>query len=96
MSKEYIEREAVIKYLTKCADGYSYIETPTELAIARIKAIPAADVVEVVRCKDCQHYKTGEHHPDGHGWCREHGFGHDTKDNYYCADGERKGGDGDA
>ena len=44
---EYIEREAVVRYLLKCADGYSYIETPTEQTIQAVNAIPAADVVPV-------------------------------------------------
>ena len=63
---EYIEREAVVQYLLKCADGYSYIETPTEQTIKAINAIPAADVVPVrhgrwivdditglVKCSEC-------------------------------------------
>lgn len=58
--KEYIEREAVIKYLEKYADGYSYIETPTESAIADIKVIPAADVVEVDAVFEMLDYTLGD------------------------------------
>lgn len=44
---EYISREAARSEVLKWADGYSYIEMPSEDATARINAIPAADVVEV-------------------------------------------------
>ena len=53
---EYIEREAVIELFNKWADGYSYIEVPTKDAIACGRAIPAADVLPVVLCKDCIYY----------------------------------------
>lgn len=44
----------------------------------------ATDVVEVVRCKDCKHYMTI--HCTCDGCC--------ISDDWYCADGERKNGDG--
>lgn len=44
---DYISREAAIALLKKWADGYSYIETPTEDAINEFNAIPAADVQPV-------------------------------------------------
>ena len=44
MGNDYISREAAIALLKKWADGYSYIETPTEDAINEFNAIPAADV----------------------------------------------------
>ena len=46
MSGDYISREAARSEVLKWADGYSYIEIPTETATAQINAIPAADVVE--------------------------------------------------
>lgn len=53
---EYIEREAALKELNKnsitkkitLANGVSIYDT--------IKNLPAADVVEVVRCKVCKHW----------------------------------------
>lgn len=49
---EYIDREEAIKVVSKNDfDGH---------ATWAIKAIPTADVVKVVRCKDCyNHTKTG-------------------------------------
>ena len=47
MPDEYISREAALKALF--APGMCY--APMQLQI--IKDLPAADVAEVVRCKDC-------------------------------------------
>lgn len=50
---EYIEREALIDYLEK-----RLADRPPLFGwlCARIASIPSANVVEVVRCKDCQHH----------------------------------------
>ena len=50
-----------------------------------LDAIPAADVVPVVRCKDCKHYDDG--------WChRVHNPAQYSKipDDWFCADGEKR------
>jgi len=52
--KEYIEREAVMHMINYWADGYSYIEVPTEWAEDVVRKIPTVDAVPVVRCQDCQ------------------------------------------
>ena len=53
--KEYIEREAAIKAIENdCSELVYYTK---EDAIQCVKAIPAADVVEVVRCRECVHWK---------------------------------------
>lgn len=59
---EYIKREAAVD-----AASAVYYDTPdinlsAEKFEAAINAIPAADVAEVVRCKDCKHYRN---HPNG-------------------------------
>lgn len=43
---DYIERDAVKQMINRWADGYSYIEVPTEWAEDEVRKIPAADVVE--------------------------------------------------
>lgn len=59
-----------------------------------INLAPAVDAVEVVRCKDCDHWIPG---PDGDirwGVCERHKSIFtvmNTPGDYYCADGERKG-----
>ena len=58
--KEYIEREAVYKVISKEVNvqRLSYLPRKLELeglktVMNQVNKIPAADVVEVVRCKDC-------------------------------------------
>ena len=87
--KEYIEREALLRWL--CGDDPSRME---DYYYNAIKNAPAADVVEVVRCKDCR-------------FCKKHPTSDKTKmctneqqwvtecyplvyDNDYCSYGERK------
>ena len=54
---------------------------------AHIKAIPSADAVEVVRCKDCRyhHYENGEIP-----YCERMDYGYGLKDDDFCSKGERK------
>lgn len=88
MAKEYIEREAVCYQLEKqeMIDGQ-----PRAIRRARriVEDFPAADVAEVVRCKDCVHYGNV-------GDCEVHPFDGRFSANYFCADGARMDGDGDA
>lgn len=48
--------------------------------------IPATDVVEVVRCKDCKGYNTHDC-AEGFGWCEAFGLG--KTDDQFCSYGER-------
>ena len=50
----------------------------------------SADVVPVVRCKDCVYYDTGGF-PDGLGWCEVATINTVTHDNFFCAEGKKKG-----
>ena len=54
--KEYIERKAAYE---KCG-WYNTVNGKSVCAVRKdeLAAIPAADVVPVVRCKDCKTYKT--------------------------------------
>lgn len=56
---EYIEREAVLKILRGSAIAKYPMSFSFGLFAAadELEKIPAADVVEVCRCKDCKHYK---------------------------------------
>ena len=61
MAKEYIEREALIEKLQEVEIGFRHcgvgiapaLASGVKGAIDKIKSFPTADVVEVVRCKDC-------------------------------------------
>lgn len=93
--KEYIERAAVKNLL----DRYG----GTDDALALIDTIPASDVAEVVRCRECKHY-----HADI-GWCDQLSYFQTSdgepcspaesmdwkmfQENDYCSMGQRKEAD---
>lgn len=47
MPEEYISREAALEITTRTCGDYA-------AAFAEIRKLPAADVAEVVRCKNCK------------------------------------------
>lgn len=67
------------KWLFRGKDGKPYRD--------EIDAMPAADVIEVVRCKDCEHYD-GVHGAMGHAPCLFWGIG-GVMWNDYCRRAER-------
>ena len=89
MAKEYIERGALLKNLERFAP-----EHLTRLLRNIISKQPAADVVEVVRCKDCSWFIARE---EGTGDCDMiFGFTSPVSENGYCYCGKRKDGDNNA
>lgn len=85
---EYIEREALMRNLKQFAP-----EQLTPLIESLIQKQPIADVVEVVRCKNCENYElmkaTNSH------FCNE--FGGYVKDEDFCSRGAKMDGkDGDS
>ena len=92
MSKEYIEKEAAIRNFCK---GCGLFDTDNCICTGKVRCdeydaildTPPADVVPVVRCKDCRYFEDMRHYT-GLGWCTEVG---DTRSkDWYCADGERR------
>ena len=70
MMADYIRREDVLFALRKAERGGSMTAlTRLERAYAEIREMPAADVAEVVRCKDCKHRTESGNcgHPRHHG-----------------------------
>ena len=53
---EYIEREALIKSFNSEVCNFIYSEPTVKAIISRINSQPTADVVPVVRCKDCRYW----------------------------------------
>lgn len=80
---DYIRRGEAIEQFE---DSTSAI--PEKLARIRIESVPAADVVEVVRCADCKYDER----------CMFQDFVRDErvepydKTEFFCADGKRKDG----
>lgn len=91
--KEYIERSAILDTL---ADPFRKASDETEVEILkcwdRIKKIPAADVVEVVRCAECKYAEfEREDAEDGIQLCWYcHYNGCWFRANDFCSYGERK------
>ena len=92
---DYISRQAAIEALRKCQQykvskedyAVDFAEVKTELMM-----LPTADVVEVVRCKDCEHFEAINN--DDHGWCKmisDLPCGISVRyDDDYCSYGERR------
>ena len=81
---EYIDREKAIEIIK--SGGY-WEREDMEVAIACIEQTPTADVVDVVRCKDCR-LATEDIMIGGWYHCSNNGMMHKPDD--YCSYGERK------
>lgn len=112
MMGEYIDRaealSAISNWLRKAkfplnASAYNRGEIAAyETSIEEISELPAADVVEVVRCRDCRWWDKIEGSPLGYCHACKHAHFSTNweisiyrtyKEDFYCADGERKDGD---
>ena len=93
MHKAYIEREAALRAIADvqymmysdddCADEYAAVNVVFNV----VGTVPTADVVEVVRCRECKYYAAANRqcdHPDGLYLTRAAG------DDSYCSYGERR------
>ena len=87
---EYIERKMLKSEMTEamCGTGYQ------QWAIDVIDRLPTADVVEVVRCCDCEHK---QENPDTNNTCYltcnlKYGLKGTIDPTDYCSYGERKEG----
>ena len=85
---EYVERAAAVKSVLRMRRPENSVAQNRMLSIIQMDMLklPAADVVEVVRCKDCK-YNVGTKkclHPDS--------FFAVPKDDDFCSYGERKDG----
>lgn len=85
------EYEPVMSDLIKKSDAikalYKYNFVSKNVIEREINAIPSADAVEVVRCKDCRHSRI-EGDTTLFMWCGY--WNKPTDGNRYCSDGERR------
>lgn len=84
---EYIEREAAIQ----AASIWNGDESTEAWIKSALKKLPAADVVEVVRCKDCRFFAPSAYSDD---WCSAKSPGvskgmYTPSGDSYCSDAER-------
>lgn len=81
---EYISKEAALACFSDWIDRYGHEHSADEMTeYQRIEDLPVADVVEVVRCKDCIHARDRDCPID---WPKN---GED-----YCSYGERRADNG--
>lgn len=93
---DYISRQKAIEAimdLPNCPNGYSDTYDK-ECIISTIEEVPTADVVEVVRCKNCKWWKSS------FTWngkdvkvCVKDPYEPSHTEDFYCADGERRDDD---
>lgn len=85
-------------YCKSDEDGYVWIIRGD--ACLRIDALPSVDAVEVVRCKDCRWWDKREESNYGYCHAAKHGYYSRNweisiyrtySEDFFCADGERKG-----
>lgn len=77
----YIDAEALLSRLPD--------DLPYKASVKRVLLqAPTADVVEVVRCKDCFYYRE-ENSYCMNPHCSSSFYGHRVKENHYCSCGER-------
>ena len=82
----YIELDKVIEQFCSCGSVFTYGDNVCKAIVSRLKQVPTADVVPVVRCKDCVHHIDAPQTTDV--WCeRIDGL---LQRNWFCADGERR------
>ncbi len=95
---EYIEREALLKKMHALHTVPSFIGHRTDedvmfdTMVSVVEEQPVADVVPVVRCKDCKHYTTWTH-PSARWKGKELHCGRirrKVNPNDYCNYGERR------
>ena len=93
---EYIEREALLRALSKEVeygdDGEQEINSDT--VFITIEGFPAADVAQVVKCKDCGSYRMleGANNKKAHICALGFGLKGLIAANDFCSYGERNGG----
>lgn len=98
---KYINSTKVLNFIQDCLnheDKISDTEKATLIAIQRyIERTQIEDVASVVRCIDCKHWHRslsddGKIEFFNFSYCEK---GHCGFPNFFCADGERKDGDGE-
>lgn len=67
-------------YIDGFSDGISAV-------IKELEIMPVADVLPVVRCKDCKYYETGKNYEP---YCNHINGLDEAKDNDFCSYGERR------
>ena len=78
----YIDADAVLREACK---RFDYVYDFEEV----LDAVPTADVVDVVHCKDCKHAEIQDYAPPSCRYCCKYSALYHAK-NFYCSMGERR------
>lgn len=81
---KYVRASTAAEHISDC------LKIPLGELVDVFAGIPAADVVPVVRCKDCKYYSEDCISPHS-GWCEQLERGEYNE--RFCSYGERKDGD---
>lgn len=101
---EYINKEEILKFPIKSSirtyhydreRGNAHFIHGIERVMEYIENIPPADVIEVVRCKDCQHYfeplgRCSRHSEDPDQSISGFGFSFWVNEDDFCSHGEKR------
>ena len=96
MTDEYLDRSSLVarmKYYEKHTTEESGEHYAYSVALREIRNAPAADVAEVVRCKDCEYVRPTVRASTGERvgiWCALHDILNVGPDDY-CSRGQKKG-----
>lgn len=93
---EYIERDRLATDILGLTIVDPAVAQYADAVLQRLKDTPAADVVEVVRCKDCTMFDTGKKSlgmywdppENDEGWCNF--FDSEVNRDGFCSKGEMK------
>ena len=86
---EYVERTAAMRAAVRYFQNTLKGRMDEYGLMNAINHVPTADVVEVVRCKDCKYNPEFETKRKGWVWCRN--FRTEVKSTGFCSYGERRG-----
>ena len=88
---DFISREAALACFSDWIDRFGHEHSVDEMIeYQRIEDLPAADVVEVVRCKECDSYNPSGC-PDGYGTClAPELYGVCVPEDFFCKFGRGK------
>ena len=88
---EYIGRDSVLNIVKGNWSFMNSADDAIQTSIEMIRRLPAADVVEVIRCKDCRFFTPSVYSDD---WCSAKSPGvskgmYTPSGDSYCSDAER-------
>lgn len=86
--KEYIERAEVYQYLDNEVEWN--VNQDRLYALEVISDFPAAEVAEVVRCRECKYYEVDAGWTDGRACLMHHHRTTACRPDDFCSRGERK------